>query len=161
MSGKSRPNIYNQFIPREDIAYKSIDGSFITLPCVSVDVMGDRAQVRIVANKDKEYNHDVWLYTHWRGTELVEVVSRAMSREVRWWDAEYLTRIIFSGMVKNDIDGETGYGIGNHQHGDVYRVITIDIDKQQVTVDGWRGIPDETYSFEDFADNAFEMVSLP
>jgi len=27
--------------------------------------MGDRAQVHIVANKNKQYNHDVWLYTHW------------------------------------------------------------------------------------------------
>jgi len=123
--------------------------------------MGDRAQVHGVAHKNKEYNHDVWLYTHWHGTELPEIVARAISRGERWQDAEYLTRIIFSEMVKGEIDGETGYGIGNHQHGDVYRVITVDVDEQTITLDGWRGIPDATHSFAEFGENAFELVGLP
>jgi len=104
--------------------------------------MGDRAQVHIVANKEKEYNHDVWLYTHWGA------------------DAEYLTRIIFSSMIEQDVRGSTGYGIGNHQHGDVYRVITVDVDEQLITVDGWRDEPIQR-SFADFAEQAFEVMSLP
>jgi len=122
--------------------------------------MGDRAQVHIVAQKDKEYNHDVWLYTHWRGTELPETVSRAIDRGERWNDAEYLTRIIFSEMVKNDIDGETGYGIGNHQHGDVYRVITVDVDEREITIDGWRGIADGTHAFGDFSVPSIDAMTL-
>jgi len=122
--------------------------------------MGDRAQVHIVANKDKEYNHDVWLYTHWHGTGLVNVVSRAISRGERWNDAEYLTRIIFSEMVKEDVRGDTGYGIGNHQHGDVYRVITIDVDEQKVTVDGWHRMNNGTYYFDEFGERSFEVISL-
>jgi len=123
--------------------------------------MGDRAQVHIVAHKGKEYNHDVWLYTHWGGVSLPDVVAHAISRGERWTDAEYLTRIIFSEMIIDDIRGETGYGIGNHQHGDVYRVITVDVDEQTITVDGWYDIPDETYSFADIGRNAFEVVGLP
>ena len=122
--------------------------------------MGDRAQVHVVANKNKEYNHDVWLYTHWGGTGLPETVASAISRGERWTDAEYLTRIIFSTMIEQEVDGELGYGIGNHQHGDVYRVITVDLDEQEVTVDGWREVPD-TYSFAEFGERAFEVMSLP
>ena len=121
--------------------------------------MGDRAQVHIVANKNKQYNHDVWLYTHWRGTGLPETVAYAISRGERWTDAEYLTRIIFSEMIKEEVDSELGYGIGNHQHGDVYRVITVDVDEQEVTIDGWSEVPD-TYSFAEFGENAFEVVGL-
>jgi len=122
--------------------------------------MGDRAQVHVVANKNKEYNHDVWLYTHWGGTGLPETVASAISRGERWTDASYLTRIIFSAMIEGDIHGSTGYGIDNHQHGDVYRVITVDLDEQEVTVDGWREVPD-TYSFAEFGEQAFEVMSLP
>jgi hypothetical protein len=122
--------------------------------------MGDRAQVHVVANKNKEYNHDVWLYTHWGGTGLPETVASAIGRGERWTDASYLTRIIFSAMIDGDIHGSTGYGIDNHQHGDVYRVITVDLDEQEVTVDGWREVPD-TYSFAEFGERAFEVMSLP
>jgi hypothetical protein len=122
--------------------------------------MGDRAQVHIVANKNKQYNHDVWLYTHWGGTGLPETVAYAISRGERWTDASYLTRIIFSHMIEQDIHGSTGYGIGNHQHGDVYRVITVDLDEQEVTIDGWREFPDETLSFAEFGENAFEVIGL-
>jgi hypothetical protein len=42
----------------------------------------------------------------------------------------------------------------------VYRVITVDLDEQEVTVDGWREVPD-TYSFAEFGERAFEVMSLP
>src|SRR5688572_19980790 len=69
--------------------------------------MGDRANV---------YVHDgpkagVYLYTHNCGWKLPEVVREALSREQRWDDEPYLTRIIFSEMIKSDILGETGFGI--------------------------------------------------
>jgi len=102
----------------------------------------------------------VWLYTHWGGTGLPETVASAIGRGERWTDASYLTRIIFSAMIDGDIHGSTGYGIDNHQHGDVYRVITVDLDEQEVTVDGWREVPD-TYSFTEFGEQAFEVMSLP
>ena len=40
-------------------------------------------------------------------------------------DAEYLTRIIFCDMVKDNIDGTTGFGIGKEEHGDIEYLVTV------------------------------------
>jgi hypothetical protein len=90
--------------------------------------MGDRGQVHI---KDE----GVYLYTHWGATELIDKVKSALSKRVRWDDAEYLARIIFSEMVRGFEDGTTGFGIGTSKHGDVWRVISIDCSKQQITIE--------------------------
>jgi len=91
--------------------------------------MGDRGQVWI-----HEDNHDIWLYTHWNAYQLEEKVKKSLSYNRRWNDAEYLTRIIFQEMIRDHFDPFTGYGIGNSLHGDVYRVIDIDVDKQEIKV---------------------------
>lgn len=88
--------------------------------------MGDRAQVKVVLE-----NKSIYLYTHWDGSELENIVISALKRgSDRLDDPEYLARIIFSEMIKDDIMGSTGYGIGNHQHGDVHRVVIVDCDNQ-------------------------------
>ena len=84
--------------------------------------MGDRANVVIKGYGDSR----VYLYTHWGGYNLPAVVHRALSRKQRWDDAPYLARIIFCEMVKNDIDGETGYGISSHIEDNEYDLIVID-----------------------------------
>jgi hypothetical protein len=89
--------------------------------------MGDRAQIHI---KDT----GVYLYTHWDGWRLEAIVQAALARKQRWDDVEYLTRIIFSEMIKKDIDGETGYGIGTALHGDAYKVIEIDCGRQVISI---------------------------
>lgn len=89
--------------------------------------MGDRGQVLIE-------DTGIYLYTHWGATGLPEVVRQAIARYQRWSDVEYLTRIIFSEMIQDDVLGETGYGIGNEQHGDVWRLISINVKKQTVTI---------------------------
>jgi hypothetical protein len=56
----------------------------------------------------------VYLYTHWKGSELSEIVRRALASEAgrnRWNDAPYLTRIIFDELTRGEQGGETGYGI--------------------------------------------------
>jgi hypothetical protein len=108
-------------------------------------IMGDRAQVHI---KDE----GVYLYTHWRGHQLPCIVQVAMAKRWRWDDSEYLARIVFEEMIKSDPGGETGFGIGNSEHADVYRVVIIDCANQTVTiVDHGK----EVYksSFEDFITN--------
>ena len=89
--------------------------------------MGDRAQVLI---KDT----GVYLYTHWGGSKLPEVVTNAIRRLERWNDPEYLARIIFCEMIKDDVGGETGYGIGTAQHGDIWRVVEVDCEAGVVRV---------------------------
>ena len=88
--------------------------------------MGTRAQVFI---KDE----GVYLYQHWDGDGLFQTVQNAIAKNERWDDTEYLARIIFCEMVKDDIDGSTGYGIGNSQHIDIEYLVTVDCEKRTVT----------------------------
>jgi hypothetical protein len=91
--------------------------------------MGTRAQVYM---KDE----GVYLYQHYDGNCLMETVTKAVQSDVgkgRQNDSEYLARIIFSAMVKNDIDGETGYGIGTTKHGDIEYLVTVDCEKKTIT----------------------------
>lgn len=89
--------------------------------------MGDRAQVFI---KDT----GVYLYTHWSACELPSDVQKAIEKRWRWDDPEYLARIIFDEMTRDTKFEETGYGISTAQHGDVWRIITIDCGNQSVKV---------------------------
>jgi hypothetical protein len=98
----------------------------------------------------------VYLYTHWRGDELLGIVKKAIARKQRWNDVEYLTRIIFCEMInpiKRPIDvgtamvvqaltDETGFGIGNQQHGDLnVPLIIVDTENQTVVVAAGKVIP--------------------
>ncbi len=87
--------------------------------------MGDRGQVFI-----KE--EGVYLYTHWGARGLVLTVRKALSKNWRWDNQEYLARIIFDEMIGKDQGTETGYGIGTQEHGDIWRLITITKDKIKV-----------------------------
>jgi hypothetical protein len=100
----------------------------------------------------------VYLYTHWGGTNLPQVVSNALARDARWNDPEYLARIIFDQMTEGSHGSETGHGIGTEQHGDVYRVVHINCSEREVTVETgtapWHDEADReaiTYDFEQFA----------
>ncbi len=89
--------------------------------------MGDRGQVKI---KDT----GVYLYTHWGASELREAVAAALAKAPgRWDDEEYLARIIFDAM-KGDNTGETGFGIGTSEHGDVWRVVEVDCGARMVRI---------------------------
>lgn len=104
--------------------------------------MGDRANVKITSDEG-----DVFLYTHWQGTELPAIVQKALARQQRWSDASYLTRIIFCTMLGEDtasLTGETGFGI-SHTVGDGSdRVVTVNVEAQTVS---WK---DKSLSFEEF-----------
>ena len=98
--------------------------------------MGERGQIKI----DK-----VYLYTHWRGFALKEILAEALSKKWRWSDKEYLTRIIFDVMTKNERDTETGYGIGTNMHFDLgYPLLVVDVDNK-IVQEG-----NQKWSFEDF-----------
>jgi hypothetical protein len=54
----------------------------------------------------------IYLYTHWLGYRLPEVVQTAIARRARWNDDAYLNRIIVSTVLKEvGIDDETGAGL--------------------------------------------------
>lgn len=104
--------------------------------------MGDRRNIELVYNSKDEYGQTrrVYLYTHWRGSELPTIVANTLNSKQgrnRWNDPSYLARIIFTNMMKNGIndDGETGFGISPNQGDYNHANIIIDLDEQ--TVDGF------------------------
>lgn len=80
--------------------------------------MGARAQVHIE-------DTGIYLYTHWGAHDLPDLVRRVLSRRARWDDPDYLARMIFSAMIRDDLDSETGYGIGTVEVSDADLVISL------------------------------------
>ena len=108
--------------------------------------MGDRGQVKILQWDEEQA---VYLYTHWGASELKDLVKQVLARRLRWDDNGYLARMIFSQMVKDDLDGELGYGITTNQAGDAWITIEVDCENNQITVTEY----DETTftgTFEEF-----------
>jgi len=88
--------------------------------------MGDRAHVYV-----HEGNRPgVWIYTHWDGTRLPELVAKAIDTPVargRLTDTGYLTRILINALTA-DAEPGLGWGVDTEpgDTGDGYRVVVID-----------------------------------
>ena len=76
--------------------------------------MGDRGNIEI---KQPGANDSVFLYTHWRGSQVKGILADALAKGGRWSDPSYLTRIIFQEMIGDD-DTTTSYGISVGQPDD-------------------------------------------
>lgn len=106
--------------------------------------MGCRGQILIE-------DTGVFLYTHWGANRMVDDLKKALSLHKRWDDDEYLARIIFCQLVKDDIDGTISYGIGTSQHGDIEKLISINCQEETIEVnDLYMGTITKFSSFEDF-----------
>ena len=93
--------------------------------------MGDRGNV-LVREDDKDSG--VYLYTHWRGSDLPILVQEALLKRVRWDDCPYLTRIIFDVLSQESHGDETGFGISSMIGDGEYRLVTIDCKTQTVYI---------------------------
>jgi hypothetical protein len=75
---------------------------------------------------------EIFFYTHWRGSDTLDIAMRAIAKRQRWDDPAYLARIVFCELIKGATDGETGFGIWtdrcDYEHDDV----VIDCDTQEV-----------------------------
>lgn len=105
--------------------------------------MGDRANIELVYSDDSR----IFLYTHWQGSELPEILRNALIRgRNRWGDDSYLARIIFSEMIKDEVLEETDYGLSPFSAGDAeHDVIVVNLPNQTVYTKEWG-----TGSFEDY-----------
>jgi len=92
--------------------------------------MGDRGN--IVVRQAEDNKNDVWLYTHWSGSEIGEVVANALARKHRWTDPSYLTRIIFDELTKGQQGEETGCGISCEMKDNEHDILVVDCPKQCV-----------------------------
>ena len=72
--------------------------------------MGDRGNIVLMY---PERDEGIFLYTHWAGSDLERTLAMALERgHSRWGDPDYLARVIFCEMIRGDVTGLTGYGIG-------------------------------------------------
>jgi len=114
--------------------------------------MGDRGNVRIKYDD----GNSVYLYTHWGGTELSQMVARALDRgRKRWDDPSYLARIIFCEMVKGYEMEETGFGIAPYETVPDLNHPTITVDPGSKMVH----VGEETCTFECYAYRALSPPS--
>ena len=103
--------------------------------------MGDRRNVAVQC-----YGKRIYLYTHWSGSDVPQLLHKALARRQRWDDGPYLTRIIFCTMLEGDIDGETGFGISTEKIGGNHSTVVVDVDNQTIGIDSSSTI----FSFEEF-----------
>lgn len=117
--------------------------------------MGDRANIEV-----RDGENSVYLYCHWHGTEIAEILRRALHRgEERWTDPSYLARIIFCEMVDGHEMELTGFGISSTEIW-ASKHLLVDVDKQTVTIDGYTPISFRDYvaSLRSGSENPSEMV---
>lgn len=104
--------------------------------------MGDRANILV-----KDGENKVYLYSHSSGSRLPEILKNALAKNERWDDAPYLTRIIFCEMIKSEqgaMDRTTGFGISSTVGDGDDRILTVDVGKQTITLNG------NDFSYEEF-----------
>lgn len=123
--------------------------------------MGDRGNVFVVdryGQDDEQPLRGVYLYTHWGGSELHDIVKAALARgSDRWDDGPYLARIIFCEMVAGDVHGTTGYGIALSPPDNEHAILVVDVGRQEIrSVDEGkerdRNAPAHKWSFREFVD---------
>ena len=93
--------------------------------------MGDRNNI-ILKFED---GTKIYFYTHWGGSSMADDLRQALHRgRGRWSDPPYLARIIFSELIKNDILGETGYGIAPYECDQDCGNTQLEVDLDEQTV---------------------------
>ncbi len=85
--------------------------------------MGDRSN--IIVRTGANPSSDVYLYGHWMGDSALTHLAHGL-RSGRVGDPAYLTRIIFSSMIKDSVDAETGFGISTEVQDNEYPLVFVD-----------------------------------
>ena len=122
--------------------------------------MGDRGNIVV-----KSGDSTVYLYTHWRGSDLPVITKMSMKSERarnRWEDAYYLARILFQDLMAGD-ESEYGFGISSQIGDGVDKQLIINVDNQTVQ---WISAYDKsnktfTKTFEEFVnDTGFKSSAV-
>ncbi len=72
--------------------------------------MGDRNNIKITYSNGQS----LYLYSHWGGSELQDIVVDALDKSGRVDDESYFARVLFCKMLGDNLQdwrGETGFGI--------------------------------------------------
>lgn len=118
--------------------------------------MGDRGQIGVRLHDGSE----IYLYTHWEGSEIFETCQRSLRKEWRWDDGAYLARIIFDDLVGGERGTETGFGISTYIMGPEHQIPLVDTNTGIVHVLDENGVPTgEWYFIRDFIKLPPEKIS--
>lgn len=122
--------------------------------------MGDRGNIVIERDSDA-FPHPLFMYTHWRGSELLSILQAALLRgKDRWQDGQYLPRIIFSEMIKDSVLYTTGYGLSTAVGDGSHKLLCVNIVEQKVKERESAQDPDSAiereWSFEEFVNAKFD-----
>lgn len=100
--------------------------------------MGERSNVVMKCGEEQ-----VVFYAHWFDNEdMLERLRAGLLRGKnagRLTDYQYLNRIVFCAIVAGD-NGDTGFGITQVVHDSGHPVITVDLDKKTVQVEGGEAV---------------------
>lgn len=109
--------------------------------------MGDRGNIVIQDSSGRR----VYLYTHWRGSDIPELAKEALRKRWRWDDPAYLARIVFDVMTEGQHDQEAGFGISAKIEDNENPILVIDCGNAEVFYEDGNGVRQGApVSFEDF-----------
>ena len=125
--------------------------------------MGDRSNIVVM----QDNNQSVWLYGHWMGEDAISIVGEVLNKKLRWTDAPYLTRMLFSRMTENAYDEETGFGISTAMQDNEYPIIILNPRTQEAWLEeyiwgeGRSEVITPVVSFSDMANACLFSRSYP
>lgn len=94
---------------------------------------------------------DIYLYTHWSGSEIGATAQRALTKQWRWDDDAYLARIVFDELTTGQHGKETGFGIAPYPCDNEHDYLCIDVEAQKVRrLDAGNKNEKQSWSFEEF-----------
>jgi hypothetical protein len=111
--------------------------------------MGDRGNIVLDYGKKQR----IYLYTHWQGARLFQILRAALARgRSRWKDAPYLARIIFSELIRDEVLELTGYGLTPYLTDNEHDVLVVDLVREQVLLCEEENLQavKRTWGFEEF-----------
>lgn len=83
--------------------------------------MGDRGNI-VLHDKGAK----IYLYTHWSGSNIQEVLKRALIKgRGRWGDPDYLHRVIFQELIGKNTD-VTGFGLSTRLGDNEHPLLNVD-----------------------------------
>lgn len=115
---------------------------------IVMQINSDSGQIEIISPYGR-----IYLYSHDRARNLLANVHNVLSKEIRWDDPDYLSRMIFCEIVPEEYwYNDEGFGIGTQLYADTEILISLDTVKETITVSS------ALHEFENFKMTIREFV---
>jgi len=128
--------------------------------------MGERGNIYFVDQHRGKERLGMYMYSHWGGAVIPSVVEAALRRgREHWGDSQYLARIVFCELVKDDVMETTGYGLSTRIGDNEHAIVRVDDVDQTVAVcqpgtEQSSGKPIGSWSYEEFLKVAKQLDQM-